>query len=365
MKSKLISIFSIMVISLFFVTDASAVTKAGTTCKKLGLVSTLGEIKFTCIKVKGKLVWNKGVLVSKVKDLPKESQSPSPIASVSASPSTSPTQQTAPSKKPTTPSSNPFQAEVQKALDQKLREESAANDAIKKIREKYANLAKIKCNEITKCEVGNTGPGGGIVFYIANAKQPWGTYLEMAPFGWYSPAVSKSKVLGVNYSGFGDPSSVWCDKPELSLISLVKTQDLKNLLGSKIGNGKSNSDLMLAGCAYGAAHLAASYKGGDKTDWYLPSINELNEMCKFSSGITTGVELFYLGGTESNGSTCGTREMQSKFTLLGDFYRGNEIKYWSSSESSNNRAWCQRFDDLWTSNWEKFNYFYVRPIRSF
>ncbi len=122
---------------------------------------------------------------------------------------------------------------------------------------------------------------------------------------------------------------------------------------------------MLAGCQSGAANIAASYAGGGSNDWHLPSINELNEMCKFSSGLATGDELDALGGTFSNSSTCGTREMKGIYTALGDFYRGSSKKYWSSTESSNNRAWCQMFDDLWTSNWEKGNTFYVRPIRSF
>ena len=40
---------------------ATAAVKPGTTCKKLGQISTSAEIKYTCIKSGKKLVWNKGV----------------------------------------------------------------------------------------------------------------------------------------------------------------------------------------------------------------------------------------------------------------------------------------------------------------
>jgi hypothetical protein len=29
------------------------------------------------------------------------------------------------------------------------------------------------------CKLGDTGPGGGVVFYVSDSKQPWGSYLEV------------------------------------------------------------------------------------------------------------------------------------------------------------------------------------------
>ena len=56
---------------------ATASVKPGTTCKKLGQISTSAGIKYTCIKSGKKLLWNKGV----------GAKSTSPTAPASSSPS--------------------------------------------------------------------------------------------------------------------------------------------------------------------------------------------------------------------------------------------------------------------------------------
>ena len=66
-----------LVLSLNFST-ASAAVKPGTTCKKLGQISTSAGIKYTCIKSGKKLLWNKGVGI----------KSTSPTTPASSSPST-------------------------------------------------------------------------------------------------------------------------------------------------------------------------------------------------------------------------------------------------------------------------------------
>ena len=43
---------------------ATAAVKPGTTCKKLGQISTSAGTKYTCIKSGKKFVWNRGVLVA-------------------------------------------------------------------------------------------------------------------------------------------------------------------------------------------------------------------------------------------------------------------------------------------------------------
>jgi hypothetical protein len=62
--------------------NATAAVKPGTTCKKLGQISTSAGIKYTCIKSGQKLIWSKGVKVA-VKSNP----TLSPTAQASSSPS--------------------------------------------------------------------------------------------------------------------------------------------------------------------------------------------------------------------------------------------------------------------------------------
>ena len=56
--------------SLLTSTSASAVVKQGSTCKKVGITSTVNGMKFTCIKSGKKLLWSKGVAVKKAAPTP-------------------------------------------------------------------------------------------------------------------------------------------------------------------------------------------------------------------------------------------------------------------------------------------------------
>ena len=68
-----LSLFSIL-LSLSII-PATAATKAGAKCTKVGINSVAGNKTFTCVKSGKKLVWNKGVAVIKATPAP----SPTPI----------------------------------------------------------------------------------------------------------------------------------------------------------------------------------------------------------------------------------------------------------------------------------------------
>ena len=106
------------------------------------------------------------------------------------------------------------------------------------------------------CVVGDTGPGGGIVFYVGNftltSTGAQMKYLEAAPSDWDAP------------DNPSDPSSAWSGNTSTS----VSTADA-------IGTGAKNSTNMLAVSGTGAAKLATDYRGGTLSDWYLPSNAEL------------------------------------------------------------------------------------------
>jgi vacuolar-type H+-ATPase subunit H len=182
------------------------------------------------------------------------------------------------------------------------------------------------CNPNSNCPVGSTGPGGGIVFYDSGGRQSWGRYLEVAPAGWSGSAT--------------DPYNTWCNITNVHFASSITDLDLKAKIGVEIGKGKANTNLMLANCNSGAGHAAQTYKGGGKSDWFLPSRDELNELCKYAKLLPT-----------STGTDCPTKPecqlfsvlCQSPATLREGFGTVFPYSYWSSSETNDKSAWSQKF----------------------
>jgi hypothetical protein len=193
-------------------------------------------------------------------------------------------------------------AEAKAVADAKAAAEAkAASDLAD--RAKYdEGLGKV-CVPGSKCEIGNTGPGGGIIFYDAGSQKSWGRYLEVAPNVW----------LG----GADDPKVEWCNV-YTNLADSVTDTAIRATLGVEIGKGKANTDLMLANCTSGAGVLSRSYKGGGKSDWYLPSKFELEALCKYAR----------YQPTENSDVTC-----KAGGILRQGFSDG--IGYWSSSEILN------------------------------
>jgi hypothetical protein len=72
MKKTFTAFALALVLSVVVAPGSSASVKAGATCKKAGLISITGGLKYTCVKKSGKLVWGKGVAV---KATPKASAS--------------------------------------------------------------------------------------------------------------------------------------------------------------------------------------------------------------------------------------------------------------------------------------------------
>jgi prepilin-type N-terminal cleavage/methylation domain-containing protein len=121
--------------------------------------------------------------------------------------------------------------------------------------------------------VGDTGPGGGTVFYVSAAPFSCGptmnlscTYLEAAPNSWYAAGEDPIRSL----SGH-------------TLSNLVTTN-------TGLGYGHQNTLALVAqsSVADRAITIADSYTNGGKSDWFLPSKVELNELCKYIRQQTTG-----------------------------------------------------------------------------
>jgi len=182
--------------------------------------------------------------------------------------------------------------------------------------------ATLTCAQGGTCVVGNTGPGGGIVFYVneeISTMRPW-RYLEAAPAGWAGP----------------DPdevTTIWCNND--ALINLTTGDPVTGTFTSNfIGSGFYNSKVMMASCAGSAAHFANLHHGGGKSDWYLPSEDELTEL--------------YL-----------------KRSTVGGFALED---YWSSTEDPDNsvKAMVKDFDGgTYVKINKTSNSLLIRPIRAF
>lgn len=122
------------------------------------------------------------------------------------------------------------------------------------------------------CVVGDTGPGGGKVFYVSVGGFSCGItrtatchYLELAPLSWNSGT---------------DPLRTWAQSTPVDYTSTSL------LLSQSIGYGAQNTKAIIdqgnSNTATSAAAMAASYSvvvnGTTVNDWFLPSENELVEV---------------------------------------------------------------------------------------
>jgi hypothetical protein len=208
------------------------------------------------------------------------------------------------------------------------------------------------------CVVGDRGPGGGIVYYVsATPFTSTGStcntackYLEVAPAGWNNGGVAAD-----------DPLLVWSTNTSLTTGQDTVTAGTESNFANekfnwKIGQGFYNTSVMkVAGETSTAQAAVLAYAGGSTAgQWFIPSMNELNELCKYARGQTTGNPTVACAGTGS--LKTGTADD------LGGFV---ENVYWSSSETSANNAWRQSFLNGFESSPSKGLALYVRPVRAF
>jgi hypothetical protein len=167
-------------------------------------------------------------------------------------------------------------------------------------------------------KVGDTGPGGGIIFFVDRYDEyAEFTYLEVAPVG--------TQVL-----------RTWATNVNSNQSTAVSGADSKAL-----GAGHQNTLDIVAQTGNTAATCAAVYcanlTSGGQSDWYLGSIAEMR-MVYDIVGLQLGV---------------------------GGFTFGDSVYYWSSTEYAANAAQFVYFSSgsqYWTN---KSYTYYVRPVRRF
>jgi hypothetical protein len=127
----------------------------------------------------------------------------------------------------------------------------------------------------------------------------------------------------------------------------------------KIGQGFYNTSVMKVAGATSAVQAAVlAYAGGAAAgQWFIPSMNELNELCKYAWGQSTGdptLECDPNSGTFKSTANAGTN--------LGGFVEG---AYWSSSEFNAFDPWAVWVGGPRPTGEGKDYPYYVRPIRAF
>ena len=145
------------------------------------------------------------------------------------------------------------------------------------------------------CVVGNTGPGGGIVFYV----HPVGTFACGSTMTSACKYLEAAPTTGTN--AWVDASSQYPYSPYRSSLIGVSGQ------GSAVGTGYRNTQAMidqgpLATDLRYAGAITRAYRGpANLTDWYLPSSDELEQLWLQSSNVgLTGTS--YISSTEYDSS---------------------------------------------------------------
>ena len=211
-------------------------------------------------------------------------------------------------------------------------------------------LTATSCDGSFTCQVGDIGPGGGRIFYVAptfftqasasgsmcktNCK-----YLEAAP-------TSGTSAWGSTT----DSQHIWSGNTNTAIGTTAR--------GTAVGTGYANT-LAIVGQSSTSSRAATSsraYRGPNNlSDWFLPSRDEFNQMCKWQKGIT-GSDLTNLG-TVCTGSAMNTGIGAAGFT--------NAWAYWTSTERDATNAQYQYMSNG-GQGWDAKTWnFYVRPIRAF
>ena len=208
-------------------------------------------------------------------------------------------------------------------------------------------------------QVGERGPGGGIVYFVSDtnftsAGSDCNTtcrYLEVAPATWQSGGATVEN----------DAAYQWSSNATLATGQDTVTAGTESGISGekfnwKIGQGFYNTSVMkVSGATSAAQAKVLAYAGGSTAgQWFIPSMNELNELCKYARGQTTGVLTVACtsGGTLKTGTA----------NDLGGFVVNN---YWSSSEFNVSGASRQSFSPLaWGQGTKSFSVA-IRPVRAF
>ena len=159
--------------------------------------------------------------------------------------------------------------------------------------EKVAQATELSCAEGGVCVLGDIGPGGGKVFYVApttfaspgSDSYPGSDcddackYLEVAP---------GSAQRTLRWASTSNQSRSVADNATNTAIGTGMANTIK--IANQSGNTSTDS----------AAVYAYEYQGGGKEDWHLPSFEEIRQLFTNQSRVESGLKDFWWSSSESS-----------------------------------------------------------------
>jgi len=198
-----------------------------------------------------------------------------------------------------------------------------------------------RCNEIHAheftYEIGDEGPAGGIIFYVADGEDGRPDGITIQGYTGATGTFAEYTAYYLEAAPANEPSSVWgASGTSIANVTTFTSVGQNNTL--TIGVGRKDTQTIVNNAAFAAltdtaAQRCTSKNFGGKTDWFLPSLGELNEMYKARVAGVTGIP------------TTGV--------------------FWSSSQHSNDGAWYQYLNSGFQGGNLKSYDIDVRAIRAF
>ena len=251
---------------------------------------------------------------------------------------------------------------------------SATNDTFSftgatfSINNKYANtlLTPFQADGLTNVavkmsggyKVGDIGPGGGRVFYVSTTGFNCGpSYTATgSPYNFKCYYLEAAPTTGSN--AWTDAAYQWSGNTT-TVVNNASAPETAT--ATAIGWGYRNTLAMVLqdATASKAGTISRAYRGPNNlSDWYLPSFDELNQMCKWAKG-----QAWTSDATVCNSS--GTINTGSGAAGFGSY------DYWSSSDRGDGYVDYARYQWFpsgfqgWTAKSMAGQNLYVRPIRAF
>ena len=145
------------------------------------------------------------------------------------------------------------------------------------------------CDSGLAYKCGDTGPGGGTIFYVSSTAFACGAdmgsfcnYLEVAPNLWAPNSQTSCKNAGGTCGGSATQTSDFAGSGDGITLCTGPTPKGNPVYGKAVGTGYANSTILAPWCnPSDAPNIARLYDGGGMTDWFVPSTDEMQALLDY------------------------------------------------------------------------------------